>query len=180
MGVLRSDRVSGLGGANAINGSVKFGNGYGNYKGYDSILTEPSSDFTFGTGDFTLEGWFYLNHVMDQWVVLIADTLYASSGGWSFYTLNGSLYFWKSGSTVLSGGTVTANTWHHIAFSRESGSNKIFVDGVLAATTNSDSTDYTDNEIAIGANAVDKNGDLGSYGLSGYASNVRITKGTAL
>ena len=180
MGVLRSDRVSGLGGANAINGSVFFGNGYGQYKGYDSILTEASSDYTFGTGDFTLEGWFYLNHVMDQWVVLIADTLYASSGGWSFYTLNGTLYFWKGGSAVVIGGTVTANTWHHIAFSRESGSNKIFVDGVLAATTNSDSTDYTDNEISIGANAVDKNGDLGSYGFNGYASNVRVIKGTAL
>ena len=180
MGILRADRVSGLGGANAINGSVKFGNGIGNYKGYDSILTEPSSDFTFGTGDFTLEGWFYLNHVMDQWVVLIADTLYASSGGWSLYTMNGTIYFWKAGSAVLTGGTLTADTWHHIAYSRESGVNRIFVDGVLANTNNSDSTDYTDNEIAIGANSVNKNGYLGSYGLSGYASNVRVTKGTAL
>ena len=180
MTILRTDKIAGTGSVNAITGSVFFGNGVGSTTARDNIVTGPSSDFTFGTGDFTLEGWFYLNHINDQWVVLIADTLYASNGGWSFYTLNGTLYFWKSGSAVLSGGTVTANTWHHIAYSRESGVNRIFVDGVLANTNNSDSTDYTDNEIAIGANAVDKNGDLGSYGLSGYASNVRITKGTAL
>jgi len=178
MTILRTDKIAGLESVNAITGSVKFSNGIGSGTARDNIVTGPSSDYTFGTGDFTLEGWFYLNHVTDNWVVLIADTLYASSGGWSFYTLNGTLYFWKAGSAVVTGGTVTANTWHHIAFSRESGSNKIFVDGALAATV-SDSTDYTDNEISVGANSVDKGGALGAYGLNGYASNVRVIKGKA-
>ncbi len=178
MGILRSDRVSGLGGANAINGSVFFGNGTEG-TGYDSILTEPSSDYTMGTGDFTLEGWFYLGSVTKTWQILIGDTLYGDAGGWSFYANGNQLNFWKAGSSVVAGGTLTANTWHHLAYSRASGSNKIFVDGALAGTA-SDSTNYTDNEISVGANNVDKGGLLGTYGLDGYASNVRVTKGTAL
>ena len=41
MGILRADRVSGLGGANAINGSVRFS---GNY------LDIADVDTAFGTG----------------------------------------------------------------------------------------------------------------------------------
>ena len=53
MGVLRTDRVSGLGGANAITGSVRF---HGNQ---DDLQLDPNSDFNFGTGDYTIEAWFY-------------------------------------------------------------------------------------------------------------------------
>ena len=47
MGILRADRVSGLGGANAIKGSVF-------YKGKSFIKVEPHSSFTLGTGDYTV------------------------------------------------------------------------------------------------------------------------------
>ena len=53
MGILRADRVSGLGGANAITGSVRFN---GNQ---DDLQLAPSSDFNFGTGDYTIEAWVY-------------------------------------------------------------------------------------------------------------------------
>ena len=177
MGILRTDRVSGLGGANAINGSVFFGNANMG-TAYDSLKTEPSSDFIMGTGDFTLEGWFYLGNVTQNWQALIGDTLYGSAGGWTFYVNAATLYFYKGGAAVVNGGTVTANTWHHLAFSRASGSNKLFIDGAVAATA-SDSTNYTHNVLSIGANNVDK-GTIGANGFDGYASNVRVTKGTAL
>tara|TARA_B100000963_G_C22459330_1_gene594881 strand:+ start:45 stop:782 length:738 start_codon:yes stop_codon:yes gene_type:complete len=178
MGILRSDRITGLGGANAITGSVFFGNGNGS-TAHDHIVTEPSSDFTMGTGDFTLEGWFFVSSVTPTWQSLIGDTLYGDTGGFTFYVNTNQLNFWKGGASIVSGGTVKANTWHHLAYSRASGSNRIFVDGVLAATNN-DSTNYTDNELSIGANNVDKGGVIGAYGLNGFASNVRVTKGTAL
>ena len=179
MGILRADRIAGLGGANAITGSVFFGNDATSGTAHDHIVTEPSSDFTMGTGDFTLEGWFFVSSVTPSWQSLIGDTLYGSTGGFTFYVNTNQLNFWKGGSSIVSGGTVKANTWHHLAYSRASGSNRIFVDGVLAATNN-DSTDYTDNELSIGANNVDKGGVIGAYGLNGFASNVRVTKGTAL
>ena len=179
MGILRADRIAGLGGANAITGSVFFGNDATSGTAHDHIVTEPSSDFTMGTGDFTLEGWFFVSSVAPSWQSLIGDTLYGSTGGFTFYVNTNQLNFWKGGASVVSGGTVKANTWHHLAFSRESGNNRVFVDGVLA-DANNDSTDYTDNELSIGANNVDKGGVIGAYGLNGFASNVRVTKGTAL
>ena len=50
MGILRTDRVSGLGGANAITGSVFFSN-------YSWMNVEPDDEFTVGSGDFTIECW---------------------------------------------------------------------------------------------------------------------------
>ena len=56
MGILRADRITGLGGANAITGSTHFtgSNNIGNFLRIDTGATE---DFTFGTGDFTIEFW---------------------------------------------------------------------------------------------------------------------------
>ena len=53
MGILRTDRVSGLGGANAIKGSVFF-----NKQPSSFLRTEiDDTDFVLGTDDFTLELW---------------------------------------------------------------------------------------------------------------------------
>ena len=59
MGVLRSDRVSGLGGANAINGSAHFegGDGSNDTAWIKHIDAGVSEDYNFGTGDFTVECW---------------------------------------------------------------------------------------------------------------------------
>ena len=51
MGILRTDRVSGLGGARAIKGSVKFTSG--------GALDIDLDGATIGTGNFTIEAWVY-------------------------------------------------------------------------------------------------------------------------
>ena len=53
MGILRTDKISGLETPTAVTGSVSFdGNG-------DWITVAESEDFNFGTGDFTVEFWIY-------------------------------------------------------------------------------------------------------------------------
>ena len=63
MGILRADRITGLGGANAIKGSVFFAHdgdtGAGD-TGALQVLNENDA-LTFGTGDWTIEFWFYAN-----------------------------------------------------------------------------------------------------------------------
>ena len=54
MGILRSDRVSGLGGANAIKGSVEF-RAEGNMR---AEIVNGNADFNLGNSDFTVECWF--------------------------------------------------------------------------------------------------------------------------
>ena len=62
MGILRTDRVTGLGGANAIKGSVFFsGDGTsGNTKGVSLNITgSDKDDLNFAGNSFTFEAWVY-------------------------------------------------------------------------------------------------------------------------
>ena len=64
MGILRTDRVSGLGGANAIKGSVFFPHDGTATTTSGALQVQNENDaLTFGTGDFTVEFWFYANRV---------------------------------------------------------------------------------------------------------------------
>ena len=188
MGILRTDRVSGLGGANAIKGSVFFGNGDNNEpsssgaSGNDFLRTEHSSNFTFGTGDLTMEGWFFIETLADNYQSLIADSIYYAQGGFTLYINNTQLIMYDGqGGGIVNGGTLTAAKWSHIAYSRESNSHKLFIDGELVATASS-SYEFTGTDIIIGANKVGQsnNADTGGYPFRGFASNVRIIKGRAL
>ena len=192
MGILRTDRVSGLGGANAIKGSVFFGNNIdstGGATGFDYLITERSSNFTFGTGDITIEGWFFFPRLSSStdYQALVGDTFYydyggGSNNGFTFYVEDGQINFWNDVSnSVVSGGTIVQNEWTHLAYTRESGSNKIFVNGSLVGTA-SDSTNYTDTALSIGANKVRQTSgtDAGQFPFHGFASNVRVLKGRAL
>ena len=181
MGILRADRVGGLGGANAINGSVFFGGPEqvsGGVTSNNILITEVSSDFTFGTGDFTIEGWFYTPD-LSNWNLLLGDNVYQSTGGWSLYlNTDPDVDWWKGAASVVSGATPTVSTWHHIAFSRASGTNRVFLDGALGASA-SDSTDYTGTQILIGANQLTTAG-VSQWGFKGYVSNLRVIKGEAI
>ena len=55
MGILRTDRVAGLGGANAITGSVNFTNDGATSTGdYLRVDRKDNSDFNLSTNDFTI------------------------------------------------------------------------------------------------------------------------------
>ena len=191
MGILRTDRVTGLGGANAIKGSVFFGNSVestGAATGFNYLITERSDNFTFGTGDITIEGWFFCPRLSSStdYQSLVGDTLYYNAddsiNGFTFYIEDGQLNLWNDESnSVVSGGTILQNEWTHLAWTRESGSNRIFVNGSLVATA-SDSTNYTDTALTIGVNKVGQTAgsDAGQFPFNGFASNVRVLKGRAL
>ena len=192
MGILRADRITGLGGANAIKGSVFFGNNIdstGGATGYNYLITERSDNFTFGTGDITIEGWFFCPHLSSDtnYQALVGDTFYYNYGGdsnngFTFYIEDAQLNLWNDVSnSVVSGGTIPENKWTHLAWTRESGSNRIFVNGSLVGTA-SDSTNYNDTALIIGVNKVGQTSgsDAGQFPFSGFASNVRVLKGRAL
>ena len=135
------------------------------------------------TGDFTIEGWFYLTNTVTTEQDLV--TKWYSSGNFSYllYVLSGSLRFaWSAnGSTTnsISGGTVSLNTWFHAAISGSaaSGTIRLFLNGVQVATQ-STVTFYTSGTSPVYIMA-DNNGGTPIY-TRGYASNVRILKGTNL
>ena len=183
MGVLRSDRVSGLGGANAINGSVFFGrNGVPATASGNWLTVSSEDDFKFGTGDFTIEAWIYYT-----------GTTASSNSGW--FQISNTVDGINNSNTASAGGlagdfeagaikgignngwfngtvSVTAQSWIHVALVRHSGTLQWFVNGA-ADTSASDSQDYSLTHLAIGGYYTT------SYLFSGYISNFRIQKGKA-
>jgi hypothetical protein len=70
--------------------------------------------------------------------------------------------------------TIVANQWQHIALTRNSNTIRMFVNGVLDATTATRSgTYYSSGAMRIGASGINEN-------FTGYISNMRILNGTAL
>ena len=59
-----------------------------------------SSDFTLGTGALTIECWFWRENITDSWQVLVADNLYQNTGGWTLYTKEDDIRFYKGGGEI--------------------------------------------------------------------------------
>ena len=185
MGILRTDRVSGLGGANAIKGSVLFSE-----KQY--FLIDNHEDFQFGTGDWTIEYWWNATTGVgsnnNNYNSVINTLVYSGEvGTWRVgHTFGGNnrIYFATgtgSGFTDVSFGVnVNDGKWHHIAFVRSSNTIIPFVDGVdrtadkTSGSTTDSSSHSTTNPVVIGYNYRDDD-----Y-IHGHLSNLRVTKGTAV
>jgi len=144
-------------------------------------VAETGSEFTFGTGDFTIEFWVYRNNT-DQNVQIYFD--WRSVGGDqgarpNLYSFNSKLRYYVGGqNSAIIATDLSANTWYHVALCRSGTSTKMFVNGTQVGSTYSDSATYLSPQgsegISIGAFAD------GNYGFNGAASNFRIVKGTAL
>ena len=183
MGILRTDRVAGLGGANAITGSVDFFTG----RNKPIFLKIASDDFAVGTGDFTVEAWYYrggLGTHDDAVGNIIVETgnQNGQNGIWladAQGKLEGRVHY-GSGSwnlDITSSSTMVSNRWYHVAMSRSGSTVRIFLDGALEASGSSSSdltTDYS-NEAYIGG----QGNSTGNRGIIGFISNARISN-TAL
>ena len=135
----------------------------------DYLKTNSSSDFAFGTGDFTMEAWIYPTSVTNTQGVVSTRLDGTADTGQIFFGLSGTdvLYYAGSGN-VFSGGTVSANAWSHIACSRSGSTVRVFLNGTQVATgTDSDTKTTTFGYIAAG-------GGDDSQLLTGYVSNARF------
>jgi len=169
MANLRANKITGTGGRNAIDGSVFF-------DGSTSYLESPSSsDFAYGTGDFTWEAWVLL--ARGQATGYIFD--HGNDGGTLQYASNKVRYYnsttGNSGALYDDGGSIDYDGWHHLAVARSSGTTKLFVNGLQKASA-SDSHNYSAQLLTIG----DYGANTGTNKWKGYLSNLRILKGTAV
>ena len=181
MGILRTDRVSGLGGANAITGSTFFGNGNDTAGNYLRIDTGTTDDFAFGTGDFTIEFWFNRPALTTQ------QHFYDFRGGTNtntvlLYMSNNAVYYFGNAAERITSGNVPSGEWVHIALVRSSASTKLYFNGTQTGSTYSDSLNLVSPP--TGSGFIGSNGGTdgilpsGSY-LSGHISNFRVQKGKA-
>ena len=158
----------------AYSTSVIGGSGY--FAGNSSLsLTQPTA-FSFGTGDFTVEAWVYPTaNTPVLWPIIEARTT-AVSVPWVFglrlITGNYKIEFY-TGSQIDGAITIPLNAWTHVAFSRSGTSLKGFVNGVLDVNVVNSSTLNVSGSQYIGQL-------LDPLYATGYISNVRVVKGTAV
>ena len=166
MGILRADRITGLGGANAITGSVKF-------FGSNYISVGKSSDFALGTGDWTVEYWAYQSSVVQfqRHFYLIGssssniDGIFANSSGISFGRTN----VWAPSYV-----THVIGRWNHYALVHDSTNMRLYINGTQALTSTDNFGTDSEKELIIGYS----NSTFGGN-FDGYISNFRIENGFA-
>ena len=188
MGILRSDRVSGLGGANAINGSVKFG---------DSYLRIPYStpdDFTFD-GNFTIEYWYYPQPTGGDSIHIEYAKTTGYKRAWQVHQSHSSntysprFWWWAGGSTtgsMTSSIAMTPNNWYHVAWVRIGTTLYNYVNGVSGGSSagtsgitlgNPSDAEKPHQSLNIGVQIY--NGPQLMLG-GGHISNLRIIKGEGI
>ena len=179
MGILRADRITGLGGANAIKGSTKF-DGDLNYQG-NYLSTEDSDDFNLGSGDFTIEAWIFTSAtstfegIIGQWPASGAS----ANNSWVLEVVGGDLefYYCHSGATLvgpIQGGSISTNKWIHVMATRSGNTMYMFING-SGHNNSGQSVTHTFNDstydVTIG-------GYVATAAMwSGNISNVRVIKG---
>ena len=174
MANLRADNLTGTGGRNAIDGALFF-------DGDVTGLQMNSSDFAFGVGDFTIEGWF--NSSGSGTVRALFDTRSSdnfSTGLFVGINSNDNLYTYgfPSGTGVANYKITKEREWNHFAVVRNGSSGYVFLNGVkVSGSINTGSSNYTDAGGTVGQPSTTFNISL--YRFKGYISNLRVVK-TAL
>ena len=182
MGILRVDRVAGLGGANAINGSAHFHGDHDGTAYVRYIDAGISDDFNFGTGDFTVECWLNREALSNDDTIWATTAAEGSSSLFWYFNSSGNLRAYLGEGTserTSSSNNIIRGRWYHVALTRESGTVNMWVDGVSKYSASSVTVNVgssTQNFI-IGDGNTGYNGN--AYMFLGHISNLRIQKGKA-
>ncbi|NBX73029.1 MAG: LamG domain-containing protein [Alphaproteobacteria bacterium] len=134
------------------------------------VLTPQGSSslFNLSTNNFTIEFWLYQTDLIgiQRWItneIANGITIRWDSNGIQVYTLDAS-----SNYTFFKSGTISANTWTHIAVVRNNGTITVYKDGVSQGGM---SVNYSLNLYGTTISS-------GEY-FKGYMDDIRITKNTA-
>lgn len=105
---------------------------------------DGSSDFAFGTGDFTIEFRVLLSSTSGTRVLYFSGAAYTTAGAYpGIRNVSGTGLLYTVGNTaVITGTGLVFNTWYHIAVTRASGVTRMFVDGVQQGSDYADSNNY--------------------------------------
>lgn len=150
-------------------GSVQF-DGSGDY-----LSLASSADFSFGTGDFTVEFWLYRTDTGNNVGLLDTRSSNVDTNGW-FIRFNSSTTIQLVDSAIQYITATHNSGWNHITFVRKSGIITGYINGIFGGSTNT-TKDFTSSNFLMGG-FVDTQSSPNAFG--GHISNLRVLKGTAL
>ena len=135
------------------------------------------ADFTLGTGDWCIEGWFYRAALSGTGnYSYIIDFRYASNNTDRpaiYMSTGNNIHFDINGTKINSSTDPSMSTWFHLAVAKNSGTTTMYLNGTSVGTY-SDSVDYL-----VGRPWLGDYPQVNSYCINGYMDEVRISKGNA-
>ena len=183
--------ITAIGNTTQSTAQSKFGGSSAYFDGNGARLTTSASEaFYFANGDYTVEAWLYI-------------TSLNTSGGGNFFSQSANLnnnnnrqYAFAVNSTGLKvywttdgandtdltfSATPPTNEWFHVAFARQSGVLRAYINGVQVGSSQSHTATYFNSTANVCV------GSFGGYAVDGYAfldytgyiDDLRITKGHA-
>jgi hypothetical protein len=136
------------------------------------------ADFTFGSGDFTVELWFNDTDAIGT-SALITKWNGSAQHEWGMFAKASLIEFYWSTTganqpTVNANPGYSADTWYHIAFSRVGNTGYLCFNGTIVATVDMTGVTLFDStsKVTVGAN-----NEGSSANWAGFIEEVRITKG---
>ena len=160
------------------NGGVTFSNSIYKFGGYSSyfngsagsgFLSGPNTDAMRFPGDFTIETWLRTS-ISDGCMI---DTRVSTNGqdwtGFSFEFISGQLRVDAGGPILPLCGSISINTWYHVALVRSGSTLSAYINGSLVG-----SSTYANN-LSDGTCCIGKIIN-GSIPFNGYMDDFRITK----
>ena len=139
------------------------------------------SQLAFGTNDFTIECWVYLNALpVPPAGSFLYDSRPASTDGaypciFVAPTTNVLTYYVSTAARITGTTAIKLGQWNYVVVSRVSGSTRMFLNGAQEGSTYTDSTTYLNgaNRPVIANNGLNLGG-----AVTGYISNLRVLNGT--
>lgn len=149
-----------------------------------SLLFNGSSQYLtlnpgiiFGSGAFTLEGWFYNNSSFTT-KGIVGSPVTSPTGCMNlFFSNSTTITSDKNGGggqfNYTMASSISLNAWHYLIYNRNSGGvTAVYIDGVRCTATETDTLNYNTATDTVGRH-------YGGY-FPGYWTNMRITIGTAV
>jgi len=142
-----------------------------------------NSAFDFGTGQFTMECWIYINDWFGSGDQAIINSGNTSGGGilWMINNLTRKMNFYtgSGNSNPYTAQTpFNSETWYHISVSRNiSNQIKFSINGILSDTIVTSAYNFTGN---LGGSLLIGRFVANGYSFNGYMSNFRMVKGVTV
>ena len=147
----------------------------------DKLEVTTSVPSALGTGDWTIEMWFYRDSVSggSGYSYLMDYRNDDGSGNHVMPALylnnSGVIELFVNGSAIVQSSAVSLDTWYHLAVVKSSGTTKMYLNGTQTGSDYSDSNNYVATDLIT----IGEYGPYDGYALDGYIEDIRITKGHA-
>lgn len=161
--------VTAVGNAQVSTTQAKYGGASAYFDGSGDYLDMSGTGIAtaFGTGDFTIEFWYYPLSVSVQ--QNLVDKIGSASNA-IYMSSTGVLKYYVAGDRIT-GATLSVNTWYHIALVRYSGTTKLYVNGIQSGASYTDTNNYALNTGSPRIGAAFNN----TVSVNGYLDDLRIS-----